>query len=81
METRLREHQDACEIGMMEKLAVVEHVSEKHHPINWEETSVRGTTAEGGTAHTDDTCRGVLQQGQRTGNPGLLVYSSINYPH
>ena len=27
----------------------------------------RGTTAEEGPAHPDDTCRGVLQQGQRAG--------------
>ena len=32
----------------------------------------RGPHAKGGPAHTDETCRGVLQQGQRTGNPGLL---------
>jgi len=31
-----------------------------------------GTTAEGGPAHSDDTCRGALQLGQRTGDPGLL---------
>ena len=30
---------------------------------------------EGGPAQTDDTCRGVLQPGQRTGNPGLLDYT------
>ena len=32
----------------------------------------RGTTAERGPARTDDTCRGVLQQGQRVGDPELL---------
>ena len=32
----------------------------------------RGTTAEKGPEHTDDTCRGVLQQGQRAGDPELL---------
>jgi len=30
---------------------------------------------EGGPAQTDDTCRGVLQPGQRTGNPGLLDHT------
>jgi len=38
--TRLKVHRDACERGMVEKLAVTEHVWESHHPINWEETSV-----------------------------------------
>ena len=37
-ETRLKEHQDACERGMMEKLSVVEHAWEDHHPIHWETT-------------------------------------------
>ena len=35
-----REHQDACERGMMEKSAVAEHAWEHHHPIHWEETAV-----------------------------------------
>ena len=37
---RLKEHQDACERGVMEKSAVAEHVWENHHPIHWEETIV-----------------------------------------
>ena len=40
LETRLKEHRDACERGMMEKSAVAEHVWENHHPILWEETTV-----------------------------------------
>ena len=40
LETRLKEHQDACERGMMEKSAVAEHAWEHHHPIHWEETTV-----------------------------------------
>ena len=40
LEMRLKEHQDACERGMMEKSAVAEHAWENHHPINWEETTV-----------------------------------------
>ena len=40
LETRLKEHRDACKRGMMEKSAAVEHVWENHHPIDWEETTV-----------------------------------------
>ena len=40
LETRLKEHRDACERGMMEKSAVAEHTWEHHHPIHWEETTV-----------------------------------------
>ena len=40
LETRLKEHRDACERGMMEKSAVAEHVWEHHHPIHWEETTM-----------------------------------------
>ena len=32
----------------------------------------RGTTAEGGPALSDDTCKGVPQPGKRTGDPELL---------
>ena len=42
LKTRLKEHWDTCERGMMERLAVAEQVWESHHPINWEETSVLG---------------------------------------
>ena len=37
LETRLKEHQDACERGMME-VAVAEYAWENHHPIDWETT-------------------------------------------
>ena len=40
LETRLREHQDACERGITEKSTMTEHAWENYHPINWEETSV-----------------------------------------
>ena len=40
METRLTENRDACERGMTEKSAVVEHTRKNHHPIHWEETTV-----------------------------------------
>ena len=32
LETRLKEHRDACKRGMMEESAVAEHVWENHHP-------------------------------------------------
>ena len=38
IETRLKEHQDACKRGMMGKSAVVEHARENHHgrrPPHW----------------------------------------------
>ena len=34
LETRLKEHRDVCERGMMEKSAVAEHARENHHPIH-----------------------------------------------
>ena len=40
LETRLKEHRDACERGKMEKSAVAEHAWENHHSIDWEETTV-----------------------------------------
>jgi len=45
LETRLKEHQDVCKRGMMEKSAVVEHAWENHHQIHWGKTKV--ITAEG----------------------------------
>ena len=40
LETRPKEHRDACERGMMEKSAVAEHALENHHQIDLEETTV-----------------------------------------
>ena len=40
LETRMREHQDACERGTFEKSAVAEHAWKRHHPIKWEDTTV-----------------------------------------
>ena len=40
LEMRLKKQQDACERGMTEKSAVVEHAQENHHLIHWEETTV-----------------------------------------
>jgi len=37
LETRLKEHRDACERGMMENSAVAEHAWA--HPICWKETT------------------------------------------
>ena len=40
LETRLKEHRDTCERGMVEKSAVAEHAWKHHHPIHWEETTI-----------------------------------------
>ena len=40
LETRMKEHQDACQKGTLEKSALAEHAWENHHPIEWEETTV-----------------------------------------
>ena len=40
LETRLREHQEACRKGTREKSAVAEHAWNDHHTIKWEETAV-----------------------------------------
>ena len=40
LETRLKEHQDGCQKGTVEKSAVAEHAWEHHHPIKWDETTV-----------------------------------------
>ena len=40
LETRLKEHQDACQKETVEKSAVAEHAWENHHPIKWDETTV-----------------------------------------
>ena len=40
LETRMKEHQDACERGTLEKSAVAEHALERHHPIKWEDTAI-----------------------------------------
>ncbi len=36
LETRMKEHQDACQKGTLEKSALAEHAWENHHPIKWE---------------------------------------------
>ena len=40
LETRLREHQEACRKGTLKKFAVAEHAWKDHHAIKWEETTV-----------------------------------------
>ena len=40
LETRLREHQDACRTQSLQKSAVAEHAWGSHHPINWKDTLV-----------------------------------------
>ena len=67
LETRLKEHRDACERGKMEKSAVAEHAWENHHSIHctgpWQRTGVVG---EGDPAQPDDTCRGALHPRWKT---------------
>ena len=38
LETRMREHREACCRGMLERSAVAEHAWKHHHPIKWEDT-------------------------------------------
>ena len=40
LETRMKEHRDACQKGALEKSALAEHAWENHHPIKWEEATV-----------------------------------------
>ena len=40
LETRLKEHRDACKKGFMEKSAIAEHAWTHHYPINWDEMRV-----------------------------------------
>ena len=40
LETRVKEHRDACQKGALEKSALAEHAWMNHHPIQWEEVSV-----------------------------------------
>ena len=40
VETRLKEHKDACRRGQLERSAVAEHPWTNQHTIRWEETSV-----------------------------------------
>ena len=40
LEARMKEHQDACCRGMLEKSALAEHTWEHHHPIKWQDTRV-----------------------------------------
>ena len=40
LETRMKEHQDACQKGALETSVLAEHAWESHHPNKWEETTV-----------------------------------------
>ena len=40
LETRLREHKDACRKQLTDKSAIAEHAWNSHCPIKWEEASV-----------------------------------------
>ena len=72
LETRLKEHRDACQRGKLGKSAVAEHAWKDHHSIRWEEaTVVHGhgqtpwrTATQGGPSHPHDSCRGTPQHAQ-----------------
>ena len=40
LETRVKEHRDACHKGALKKSALAEHTWKNHHPIKWEEVLV-----------------------------------------
>ena len=40
LETRLKEYWNACQRGMLEKSAIVQHAWKDHHSINWEVATV-----------------------------------------
>ena len=40
LETKVKEHRDACQKGALEKSALAEHAWMNHHPIKWEEVSM-----------------------------------------
>ena len=42
LETRVKEHKDACSKGHTEKFAIAEHITvrDQQHAIDWEETKV-----------------------------------------
>ena len=69
LETRLKEHQDAC------KREMISCSRELYHQIHWEETTVldhgRGQELLV-KVHQDDTLRGALQPRWRAGSPWLL---------
>ena len=61
LETRLKEHKDACTRYLTDKSAIAEHAWANDHPINWAETKIlqrakphHGTRHEGSTKHTHD---------------------------
>ena len=40
LETRVREHQNACRRGEFDKSAIAEHAWTDHHPILWDDIAV-----------------------------------------
>ena len=40
IETRIKEHKDACKKGAIEKSIVTDHAWTNQHPILWDETTV-----------------------------------------
>ena len=70
LETRMKEHQDACCRRMVEKLAMAEHAWEHHHPIEWEATRVIDRA---GKSKEPDSNWGTPQPGPWTGSTWLLA--------
>ena len=54
LETRLKEHKEACVKGQTTKSAIAEHAWLEGHPINWDGTRIlqRGAGDERGNVHT-----------------------------
>ena len=84
LEMRLKEHRDACERGMIEKSAAVEHAWENESPLDPPggdhsagQRQKTGAVGEGGSTHPDDTVRRALQPRWRTGSPQLLDYCDL----
>ena len=45
LETRNKEHRDACTKGDMWKSAIAEHQEDQQHQVDWDETKVLDRTA------------------------------------
>ena len=63
LETRLKEHKDACWKGFTSKSAMAEHAWTEQHPIKWRET-MYWTTQEG-TRSSCSKKRCIFQQHQK----------------
>ena len=57
LETRLKEHKDACTRYLTDKSAIAEHAWANDHPINWAETKI--------LQRANRTMELVMKEGQR----------------